>query len=184
LPTTLPEPWLSFLKELDPIAGEPTKIPCIGGFAVTQHYGSDRTTVDRAPGLVQGDGGQVAAAFRRASSARPLRRASLRPPAFDRRRTGGRNAAPHPSSRSPPEPPTGVCGWPQRPTACLSPLSTESFNSLRCSHNERAHQYGGDEISSAVVFILSQRSETSRQRSQWFFTLSALELVPSTSRIT
>jgi hypothetical protein len=46
LPTTLPEPWLSFLKELDPIAGEPTKIPCIGGFAVTQHYGSDRTTVD------------------------------------------------------------------------------------------------------------------------------------------
>ena len=44
--TTLPEPWLSFLKELDPIAGEPTKIPCIGGFAVTQHYGSVRTTVD------------------------------------------------------------------------------------------------------------------------------------------
>ena len=42
---TLPEPWLSFLKELDPIAGEPTKIPCIGGFAVTQHYGSARTTV-------------------------------------------------------------------------------------------------------------------------------------------
>jgi hypothetical protein len=36
---------LSFLKELDPIASEPTKIPCIGGFAVTQHYGSARTTV-------------------------------------------------------------------------------------------------------------------------------------------
>jgi hypothetical protein len=46
LPTVLPEPWLSFLMELDPIAGEPTKIPCIGGFAVTQHYGSARTTVD------------------------------------------------------------------------------------------------------------------------------------------
>lgn len=44
--TTLPEPWLSFLKELDPIAAEPTKIPCIGGFAVTQYYGSSRTTVD------------------------------------------------------------------------------------------------------------------------------------------
>ncbi|HUZ94528.1 MAG TPA: hypothetical protein VMU57_06405, partial [Edaphobacter sp.] len=44
--TTLPEPWLSFLRELDPIAGEPTKIPCIGGFAVTQYYGSVRTTVD------------------------------------------------------------------------------------------------------------------------------------------
>jgi hypothetical protein len=46
LRTTLPEPWLSFLRELDPIAGEPTKIPCIGGFAVTQYYGSVRTTVD------------------------------------------------------------------------------------------------------------------------------------------
>lgn len=44
--TTLPEPWLSFLRELDPIAGEPTKVPCIGGFAVTQYYGSTRTTVD------------------------------------------------------------------------------------------------------------------------------------------
>jgi hypothetical protein len=42
----LPEPWLSFLKKLDLIAGELTKIPCIGGFAVTQYYGSDRTTVD------------------------------------------------------------------------------------------------------------------------------------------
>ncbi len=46
MPTTLPEPWLSFLRALDPIAGEPTKIPCIGGFAVTQHYGSPRMTVD------------------------------------------------------------------------------------------------------------------------------------------
>jgi len=46
LRTTLPEPWFSFLRDLDPIAGEPTKIPCIGGFAVTQHYGSARTTVD------------------------------------------------------------------------------------------------------------------------------------------
>lgn len=44
--TTLPEPWLSFLRELDPVAGEPTKVPCIGGFAVTQYYGSTRTTVD------------------------------------------------------------------------------------------------------------------------------------------
>ena len=44
--TTLPEPWLSFLAELDPIAGEPTKVPCIGGFADTQYYGSTRTTVD------------------------------------------------------------------------------------------------------------------------------------------
>ncbi len=44
--TTLPEPWLSFLKELDLIAGEPTRVPCIGGFAVTLYYGSARTTVD------------------------------------------------------------------------------------------------------------------------------------------
>ena len=46
MPTTLPEPWLSFLKELDPIAGEPTKVPCFGGFAITQHYGLARSTVD------------------------------------------------------------------------------------------------------------------------------------------
>ncbi len=46
MPTTLHEPWFSFLKDLDPIAGEPTKIPCIGGFAVTQYYGLARTTAD------------------------------------------------------------------------------------------------------------------------------------------
>jgi hypothetical protein len=46
LPTTLPDPSLSFLLALDPIAGEPAKIPYIGGFAVTQHYVSPRMTVD------------------------------------------------------------------------------------------------------------------------------------------
>lgn len=46
MPTTLPDPWFSFLKELDEIAGETTVVPCFGGFAVTQHYGLSRTTVD------------------------------------------------------------------------------------------------------------------------------------------
>jgi hypothetical protein len=46
LPTTLPELRFSFLRALDPIDGEPTKIACIGGFAVTQHYGSPRMTVN------------------------------------------------------------------------------------------------------------------------------------------
>jgi hypothetical protein len=46
LPTTLPEPWLSFLTELDEIAGEPTVLACFGGFAVTQQYGLTRPTSD------------------------------------------------------------------------------------------------------------------------------------------
>ena len=46
MPIILPEPWLSFLKELDSIAGESTIVPCFGGFAVTQHYGLARSTVD------------------------------------------------------------------------------------------------------------------------------------------
>ena len=53
LPTTLPEPWFSFLKELDQIAGETTRIPCHWWFrdhaalcAITQHHGSARTIGD------------------------------------------------------------------------------------------------------------------------------------------
>ena len=57
--TTLPEPWLSFLRELDPIAGEPTKIPCIGGFAVTQYYGSVRTTVAVGAKLIRVQGNRI-----------------------------------------------------------------------------------------------------------------------------
>ena len=46
LPTTPPEPWLSFLTELDRIAGEPTVLSCFGGFALTQQYGLRRGTQD------------------------------------------------------------------------------------------------------------------------------------------
>lgn len=46
MPTTPPEPWLSFLTELDIIAGEPTVLSCFGGFAVTQQYGLSRGTQD------------------------------------------------------------------------------------------------------------------------------------------
>ncbi len=45
--TTKPsEPWLSFLNELDQIAGQYVLLPCLGGFAVSQYYGLFRPTKD------------------------------------------------------------------------------------------------------------------------------------------
>ncbi len=41
-----PEPWHSFLKELDAAVNEPIRLDCIGGFVVTQYYGLDRPTGD------------------------------------------------------------------------------------------------------------------------------------------
>jgi Nucleotidyltransferase of unknown function (DUF6036) len=43
---TLPEPWGSFLRELDQIATEPVDFHCIGGFVVTRCYGFARQTRD------------------------------------------------------------------------------------------------------------------------------------------
>jgi hypothetical protein len=43
---SLPEPWLSFLKELDAGASSDCAFHCIGGFVVTYVYGSRRTTSD------------------------------------------------------------------------------------------------------------------------------------------
>ncbi len=40
------EPWLSFLTEVDAELGEPADFYCIGGFAVSQHYGFGRETAD------------------------------------------------------------------------------------------------------------------------------------------
>jgi hypothetical protein len=40
------EPWLSFLTELDAQLAEPADFHCIGGFVVSQHYGSGRETAD------------------------------------------------------------------------------------------------------------------------------------------
>ena len=41
-----PEPWDSFLKELDMAINTPVRLDCIGGFVVTQFYGLDRPTAD------------------------------------------------------------------------------------------------------------------------------------------
>lgn len=44
--TTLREPWLSFLREIDQRVEEITVLPCLGGFVVTECYGNLRTTSD------------------------------------------------------------------------------------------------------------------------------------------
>jgi hypothetical protein len=45
-PETVPEPWFSFLKELDNLAATPVRLDCIGGFVVTMLYGLRRPTAD------------------------------------------------------------------------------------------------------------------------------------------
>ncbi len=40
------EPWFSFLAELDSYLVDPADFHCIGGFAVSQHYGFGRETAD------------------------------------------------------------------------------------------------------------------------------------------
>jgi hypothetical protein len=45
-PKDIPEPWRSFLRELDAAVGQPTRLECLGGFVVTQLYGFSRTTAD------------------------------------------------------------------------------------------------------------------------------------------
>ena len=42
----VPEPWDSFLRELDEKAAEETRLDCMGGFVVTQLYGFSRETSD------------------------------------------------------------------------------------------------------------------------------------------
>jgi hypothetical protein len=42
----VPEPWFSFLKELDDIASETVRMDCIGGFVMTMLYRMSRTTAD------------------------------------------------------------------------------------------------------------------------------------------
>ena len=45
-PETIPEPWLSFLKELDGTLSDEFHFHCKGGFVVTVLYGFSRTTSD------------------------------------------------------------------------------------------------------------------------------------------
>lgn len=42
----IPEPWLSFLQEIDEFLHEETHFHCLGGFVVTVVYGSERVTSD------------------------------------------------------------------------------------------------------------------------------------------
>lgn len=42
----IPEPWRSFLRELDGQATEETRLECMGGFVVTVLYGFSRETSD------------------------------------------------------------------------------------------------------------------------------------------
>jgi hypothetical protein len=41
-----PEPWHSFLRELDDILKGPVELRCLGGFVITQQYGVGRETSD------------------------------------------------------------------------------------------------------------------------------------------
>lgn len=41
-----PEPWRSFLRELDERLNEAVELHCIGGFVVSMHYGIGRQTAD------------------------------------------------------------------------------------------------------------------------------------------
>ena len=43
---SIPEPWFSFLSEIDDSLTEPTRFHCLGGFVVTTLYGSPRATSD------------------------------------------------------------------------------------------------------------------------------------------
>jgi hypothetical protein len=45
-PKQAPEPWRSFLEELDQWAIEETRMDCMGGFVVTVLYGFARETSD------------------------------------------------------------------------------------------------------------------------------------------
>jgi hypothetical protein len=43
---SIPEPWFSFLKELDALTTTTVSLHCIGGFVVTMLYELGRTTGD------------------------------------------------------------------------------------------------------------------------------------------
>lgn len=45
-PDKVPEPWFSFLTELDGLAVSPVRMDCIGGFVVSLLYGMNRPTAD------------------------------------------------------------------------------------------------------------------------------------------
>ena len=42
----IPQPWNSFLRDIDQLLATPTEFHCIGGFVVTTFYGFERETAD------------------------------------------------------------------------------------------------------------------------------------------
>lgn len=46
MPNRLPEPWRSFLHELDTLVEGPTELHCIGGFVIAELYDFTRVTAD------------------------------------------------------------------------------------------------------------------------------------------
>lgn len=65
-PDAIPEPWLSFLKELDDAVDMPARLDCMGGFVVTMLYGLNRPTADID--VLEIAPAAVAAEFRRLGS--------------------------------------------------------------------------------------------------------------------
>jgi hypothetical protein len=43
---SMPEPWISFLRELDSTVSEEVRLDCMGGFVITMVYGFSRPTGD------------------------------------------------------------------------------------------------------------------------------------------
>ena len=43
---SIPEPWRSFLQEINDTLEEQVRLICMGGFVMTQLYGFSRSTVD------------------------------------------------------------------------------------------------------------------------------------------
>jgi|ERR1700730_7335759 len=46
LSKTIPEPWLSFLADIDAFVSEPVELHCLGGFLLTVLYDAPRSTAD------------------------------------------------------------------------------------------------------------------------------------------
>ena len=65
---SIPEPWLSFLRELDSAVHEEVRLNCMGGFGVTMVYGFSRPTGDLdVPEIAPRDAGRTTALFSRGS---------------------------------------------------------------------------------------------------------------------
>ena len=46
MPTKIPEPWLSFIRDVDQALGQPVTVHCLGGFVLCVLWGLPRPTGD------------------------------------------------------------------------------------------------------------------------------------------